>query len=377
MEKPTKKDAAKTKRPTRADMAQFMAPRSQQTRIANPRVQPSMGGAVAGRRLFSAKIAEDNAKFNRTEALEGAYALIEPIDTCVGPVGKFNAIPDSMPLSPSIVAFGKRRTGKSYTFRDIMYRCFRKIPFGIVLTRTKMNGFWQRYVPPHFVFKGLRKDVMKTLVTRQTKLITKWKKDHPDAEPDDYRKDQSLWAFCILDDVIAEKAAILWNEDLNSFFVEGRHLCITVLIASQHVKGIGPMVRGNMDLVILMPEYKQEARKTLHDMYGGYMHYETFTTLMDEVVKDENQPGSTPQDAKKEVRSMFVNDFENTTNPQIKYKWYEANNPDDEEPGWRLCDPEYWKETPEKALGDGPMPKNTDPVDELENIRSMGGGVIL
>jgi hypothetical protein len=373
-EKVAKTPRKGTVRPSKADVNKFLK-KPEKEEEPNSTIVPYQAKRALGG--VAAKIAEDNAKFDRSEPLEGAFALVEPIPTCVGPIGKFVAEPDMMPLCPSIVAFGKRRTGKSFTFRDIMYHCFRDLPFGIVLTRTKMNGFWQRYVPPRFVFKGLRNDIMQKLVQRQTRLIEKWKKDHPDAEPDDYRKDKSLWAFCIMDDVIAEKSTILWNEDLNSFFVEGRHLCIVALIATQHVKGVGPMVRGNMDVVMMQPIFQAEARKVLHDLYAGYMHYDTFATMMDEIVTDKNLPGSTPQDAKKYVRTLFVMDFENTTNPQIKYKWYEAINPDDVEPGWRLCDDEYWKETPEEALGEVAGGNDVDPVEELESVRAMAGGAIL
>jgi hypothetical protein len=69
------------------------------------------------------------------------------------------------------------------------------------------------------------------------------------------------------------------------------------------------------------------------------MDKKVFFQMMDEVVLDENEPGSTPQDPKKRVRTMIINDFENTTNPQIKFKWNEAEDPGE----FRLCHPEYWK----------------------------------
>lgn len=76
-------------------------------------------------------------------ALGGVYAIQDPIDTIVGPIGRFQAVPEALPLHPAMVGFGKRRTGKTFTFRDIFYNCLRDKPFGIVVTRTKMNGFWQ------------------------------------------------------------------------------------------------------------------------------------------------------------------------------------------------------------------------------------------
>ncbi len=177
------------------------------------------------------------------------FAIINPIPTIVGDIGEFQLIPGIFPVHAAVALFGKRRTGKSYTLRWWMYNCFRHIPFGCVFTNTTINGFWQTYVPPWLVTQGLPMHKMDALITRQKTRIAKWKKDHP-AEcaknPDAYKSAPELAAFCILDDVIADRVAMQWNKDINTFFVEGRHLCISVFITTQHVKGVGPMIRGQL-----------------------------------------------------------------------------------------------------------------------------------
>jgi hypothetical protein len=219
------------------------------------------------------------------------------------------------------------------------------------------------------VFQDLQQDKMQALIARQMKIITKWRKEHPEFadEPDAYKKAPELRAFCILDDVISDRVAMQWNTELNYFFVNGRHLCISVFITSQHVKGIGPMIRGNMDLVVLQPIFQREARDTLSALYGGWMDKQLFFQLMDEIVMDENLPGSTPQDPKKRVRTMFINDFENTTNPQIKFKWFEADDPGP----FKLCLPEYWKEDSNNLGGSHYNPASYDVVDELEEANNL------
>jgi len=59
------------------------------------------------------------------------YEIINPISTCVGEIGEFQAIPESLPNHPSVGLFGKRRTGKTYTLRCLLFNCFRNVPFGI------------------------------------------------------------------------------------------------------------------------------------------------------------------------------------------------------------------------------------------------------
>ena len=164
------------------------------------------------------------------------------LDTVAGPLYEWCAVPDNVPSCPSMVYFGKRRTGKSTSLMNVMFHTMQHIPFGIVMSNTAFAGYFEQFVPKRFIFQGLRQDILDNLVSRQKRLIRQYGKD-----------DERTHAFIILDDVVADQKTIRYNADLQGFFVEGRHLNITVLITTQHVKGVGPMVRGNCDLVFLQP----------------------------------------------------------------------------------------------------------------------------
>jgi hypothetical protein len=128
------------------------------------------------------------------------------------------------------------------------------------------------------------------------------------------------------------------------------------------------MLRGNADLVILQPIFNLDSRKELHNLYAGFMEYKLFEQLMDEVVFDENLPGSTPQEPIKRVRTMYINDYENTIDPSMKFKWYEAIDPGP----FRMLHPLYWKEQDNSleqsgAKGGG---MHKDPVHELDSVQS-------
>lgn len=162
---------------------------------------------------------------------------------------------------------------------------------------------------------------------------------------------------------------MIWNKELNDFFVLGRHLRINVFICSQHVKGLGPMLRGNLDVAILQPNYNVDARQELHKLYGGVMDRPTFNQFLDEVILDENLPGSTPQEPKKQVRVLVCRDFENTINPQIKYAHWSAYDPGE----FRMLDPEYWKDQ-DNMLGSNDSDKKggyEDICDELDDIQYL------
>lgn len=128
------------------------------------------------------------------------------------------------------------------------------------------------------------------------------------------------------------------------------------------------MIRGNADLIVLQPIFNIDARRILHEMYGGIVDRDLFFQFMDEVVIDENLPGSTPQEPKKRVRTMVINDFENTTNPQLKFRWWEASDPGE----FRLLHPAYWKEDENVISGPPPRPA-VDIVAELDSVSSVLG----
>jgi hypothetical protein len=165
------------------------------------------GASVAQKKQFlqgTSKTKKDSGqpeiKQERHEevALTGVFRIEHPINTCLGPIGQFIMEPDALPKHPSILFYGKRRTGKSYSARWILYKCFSDYPFGICCSGTSYNGFWQQYIPDNLVFQGLDDRALTVLIKRQTELIKQWRKDHPNQAGDAYKDDPALRAFVIL-----------------------------------------------------------------------------------------------------------------------------------------------------------------------------------
>lgn len=147
------------------------------------------------------------------------------VATCVGPIGEWLAVPENLPNHPVFAMYGKRRTGKSTTITNIVQKCMLHIPFGIVMTGTAFAGYWKEIVPGNLIVQGLRTDVIDWLVQRQMKAVAKYGIE-----------DKRIHAFVIFDDVISDQHTLRYNDDIAKFFVMGRHLGITVFIASQYLK---------------------------------------------------------------------------------------------------------------------------------------------
>lgn len=129
------------------------------------------------------------------------------------------------------------------------------------------------------------------------------------------------------------------------------------------------MLRGNLDIALIQPIFQREARMILADLYAGFLEHEQFLQMMMEIVIDEPLEGSTPTHPKRHVRTLVINDFENAPSAQIRFKWAEAQNPDDIEPGWTLCADEHWEEAKRRK---DLMPKKVkirkDPIDALDDL---------
>lgn len=175
---------------------------------------------------------------------------------------------------------------------------------------------------------------------------------------------------------MADQKAIRWNADLQSFFVEGRHLNITVLITTQHVKGVGPMVRGNCDLVFLQPIYNRDSRDTLYANYAGFLEKKEFFALMDQVVARQTLDGNCAAEPRKHVRVMVIADYEDTIETSEKLFWWVPVHSDDLPP-FKLLDAVYWEEGVVEEVDSEvhiSHKKVRDPVDVLDEVAGALGG---
>lgn len=250
--------------------------------------------------------------------------------------------PESLPSNPTIVAYGKRRTGKSTSILNIMCNCLDDIPFGLVMSNTAFGGAWDEIIPPQFIIQGWQQHILEQLVSRQQRLITLYGKDDPRTR-----------AFLILDDVISDRRNVAgWNTMMNRFFTEGRHFNITIFITTQYVKGIGPMLRNNADLVILQPIYSVNDRTTLWEMYGGFMDKKSFFELMNQYAMSTPLEGHTPANPNKEVSVIVVKAYEDFPTLEDTFAWWKPLRVD-KLPKFRLCDDAYWQQAsfvPKQAI---------------------------
>lgn len=162
--------------------------------------------------------------------------------------------PSTIRHDATVVLFGKRRTGKSYALRELLWYKKDVYPYYLIFTGTKINGFWQKYFPERFIHDGFLPELLGRFMDMQAKLVEDLMSDpanlDENGELDADRCEVNPWKCLVLDDVISEDKAVKYSKLLEQLFTKGRHYRIAIYLCSQYAKGVNTVMRGNVDYLI-------------------------------------------------------------------------------------------------------------------------------
>ena len=223
--------------------------------------------------------------------------------------------------SDSVVVFiGKRRTGKSFLIKDLIYY-HRHIPIGTVISGTESaNKFYGDFMPSMFIHDEYTPQIISSALKRQQVIKRKHEKDG-NIDPN---------AFVILDDCLYDSS---WTKDKNvrCLFMNGRHFNVLFAIAMQFPLGIPPNLRTNIDYVFILRENNINNRRRIYENYASmFPTFEVFCTVMDQCTENH------------ECLVLQINSASNKLEDQVF--WYKAKNHDN----FRVACDEFWKISKEK-----------------------------
>ena len=167
----------------------------------------------------------------------------------------------------TVVAFGKRRTGKSFMFRWIMSKMAHFYAFILVFTNTKSNNFWQKMVPERFIHRGFNPAVVHKFL--------RWQDERKN---DPKLKDANLKSLIIEDDVISD-TKLRYMKEQNALFTEGRHYDAGVYVTTQSAKGINPTLRENADVAFFFYMHSKNQKKSIYEDYLDFLEEPVFEAL--------------------------------------------------------------------------------------------------
>jgi len=282
-----------------------------------------------------------------------------------------------------IVFIGRRNTGKSFLVKDCLYH-HRDMPIGTIISGTeKESGYYGKFNPSLFIHYEFTSELVANVNKRQSIVIDEQKKeirnripyefDWKDRLKDGERNSDIIYeiqrkecwigrqeyqmcqeqirdvkderdgqykvtwniekvpanidarSYLLLDDCLYDSA---WVKDTNirSFFLNGRHKDLLLIITMQYVMGIPPLLRTNIDYVFILREpYVQNRRRIFENFAGVFPTFEIFCQVMDQCTEDY------------QCLVIHTNSKSNKLEDQVY--WYKAEQHDD----FRIGAEEYWK----------------------------------
>jgi hypothetical protein len=210
----------------------------------------------------------------------------------------------------AVVTFiGKRRTGKSWLVRDLLYY-HQDLPVGTVVSPTeRCNKFFSNMVPPLFIHDEFQPSLIENVLKRQQKIIDKIERRDPDYTDADPR------AFLLFDDCMYDAS---WARDksVRFVFMNGRHLKILFLITMQYAMGIPPNLRNNIDFVFICRANTVAQQKRLYEQYAGmFPSLEMFAQVMNQCTEN--------------FECLVINNVTQSNQLEDQVFWYKAEPHDD------------------------------------------------
>jgi hypothetical protein len=227
--------------------------------------------------------------------------------------------PEDIKLDGTIVAVGKRRTGKTWIFRNLMYLMKDQFKAGIVISQTdELNKFWREYIPEKYIYKHYDPTILQAVFRRQKRILN-------DKELTDEQKEEEARFFILLDDVISDQR-LKYDEALMELFVAGRHYKVFVLITTQYAKAITPTLRGNTDYCFMLKCIQSRQLEALWEDFGSFLTKDGFARLLDAYTEDNE--------------CLVVNTCpETNVDPISMLSWWKAVDPGE----FKMGSEEYWK----------------------------------
>lgn len=227
--------------------------------------------------------------------------------------------------------FGKRREGKSFLMRNILYHMRAHFPRVYCFTNTRYNGFWQNHIPDKYIFDGYQPGVIQKIIDTNAA----WRGAQIKHPTNERLQDMNISCLLILDDVINQD--LFHSEQLRTLFYNGRHIKICLMIALQYAKGVPPGFRENFDTVFLFQQHCNTQIEAIGENFLGTWDRKTQRNILESTVW---------KDAHSNARQVLVVDQSGNSPKDSMLYWY---HPQEVEENFFVGCREFWEDSRPRA----------------------------
>ena len=174
----------------------------------------------------------------------------------------FNPVMDDIE-HPSITITSKRRTGKSFLTRRLIYENRHNIDEIFIFSNTinvVPKSDWA-FIPRSNQYEDIDEEIIEKILAKQRDI-----KEYNETEHKKIRNN----VVVILDDVICDAVMRKRNNKVNKLYVQGRHSDVSVYTLLQSFSGndgVSPLMKKNSDFLISFYQQDFNARKQMSEQF--------------------------------------------------------------------------------------------------------------
>ena len=176
-------------------------------------------------------------------------------------------------LNKTILLCSKRGSGKSRLLRYLVLCEKEKFDKLFIICPTEcVNSFYEGITSKDCIFDEYNDDWVMKLINKMTELKTQ-------------KKNKNV--LIILDDCVAD-SDMHYQKGLKILYARGRHINISVIVTTQYINSISPLMRSNSDYVFLGQQNKRSVDIISDEYLSGDIEKPEFIKLFNKSTRDYN-----------------------------------------------------------------------------------------
>ena len=185
---------------------------------------------------------------------------------------------DSMNNDSTILVLGRRRSGKSWLIRDLMYHKKHMNQVLVFSGTEHVSPFMGDFIPNKFIHSDFSSELVENVFSSQLKKIKKAKEN--------YGRTEGNSMVIIMEDMNDIKT---WSKDgsIKTLISNSRYYNLMYVVALQYVHGLHPQFRDNLDYVFIYPQENHTEMQKVYDTFGGCIEtYREFCDILDQCTEE-------------------------------------------------------------------------------------------